>query len=39
MEQSLGRDLFSGVSEITDYFFEGDAVEMLPMLLHAVEGI
>ena len=39
MEQSLGRDVFSGVSEITDYFFEGDAVEMLPMLLHAVEGI
>ena len=35
-EQALGRDRFSGVSRITDYFFEGDAEETLPMLLKAM---
>ena len=33
-EQALGRGGFSGNSEITDWFFEGDVVETLPMLLH-----
>lgn len=36
-EQALGRSNFSGISVITDWFFEGDVVETLPMLLKAVE--
>jgi len=35
-EQALGRDRFSGASLITDYFFEGDVEQTLPMLLGAV---
>ncbi|MEJ2135926.1 MAG: NAD-dependent deacylase [Desulfofustis sp.] len=35
-EQALGHDRFSGVSRITDYFFEGDAEQTLPMLLKAM---
>lgn len=38
-EQALGRSDFSGVSVITDWFFEGDAVETLPMLLNAIDAM
>jgi len=37
-EQTLGRDRFSGISTITDYFFEGDVVETLPLLSREVNG-
>jgi len=37
-EQALGRDLFSGASVMTDYFFEGDAMETLPILLKTMGG-
>lgn len=36
LEQALGRDRFSGASLITDYFFEGDVEDTLPMLLEAM---
>lgn len=35
-EQVLGRDRFSGASQITDYFFEGDVETTLPMLSKAL---
>ena len=35
-EPALGRDRLSGISAISDYFFCGDAVRTLPMLLEAV---
>jgi len=35
-EQTLGRDHLSGIGVITDYFFEGDVVETLPMLVKAL---
>jgi NAD-dependent deacetylase len=37
LEQELGRDLFSGASLITDYFFEGAVEHTLPLLLEAME--
>ena len=36
-EPALGRDEFSGISPITDFFFEGDVVETLPLLLGALD--
>ncbi len=35
-EASLGVDHFTGISTITDYFFHGDIVRMLPLLAAAV---
>lgn len=37
MEPALGRDEFSGLSPITDFFFEGDVVETLPLLLATLD--
>ncbi|NNK95073.1 MAG: RNA polymerase subunit sigma [Desulfobacterales bacterium] len=38
-EQTLGRDPFSGMGTITDYFFQGDVVEMLPLLTRVVSSL
>jgi NAD-dependent deacetylase len=35
-EQALGVSRFAGISTITDWFFEGDVVDTLPMLLEAL---
>ncbi len=35
-EAALGVDRFTGMSSITDYFFHGDLLHMLPMLTNAV---
>lgn len=35
-EQALGRSQFSGISVLTDWFFEGDVVETLPLLLESI---
>ena len=36
-EAALGVDRFTGMSSITDYFFHGDIVKMLPLLVHAMK--
>jgi NAD-dependent deacetylase len=37
-EPALGRDQFSGLNLMPDFFFEGDVVETLPLLLAALDA-
>jgi len=37
-EAALSVDRFSGISSITDYFFHGDILQMLPMLMTALDN-